>query len=837
MRVSRQVPAEQVTLRSDPSLLSEEPQLLSDRLQLLPARSQRALELGLSPRNPGFHLFVSCDPDVRIDEDIVKAARQSAELLPAPHDVVFVHDFDHPEAPRPLVLPAGCAQMLAHAMDEVFESLELELLHINTIPSVRDANTALAKELSSKNKQVVSDLESFAKNLGFGVKAIPGGVQTFPILHGKPVSAEQFEVLDESTKRSLAEAEQKLSSAVAQSASRIQQMTESVQAASDDAVQKAAEVIIHTHLDPLIEKFQHIPTVVEYLNCIRTALKHDWRDFSDPASDDEPDDDQRSDEINVSNPEVARRTGRFYINVFVSHPADAKAPVVYPHTPSFPNLFGYLERRARFGALLTDFLRIRSGAMMHASGGYLIVRAEDLLADPLIWERFKRAIRDRELAVEDPIGPSSLYATTLRPQPVPLNLRVILLGPEHLYDQLLQLDPDFSALFRVKVEIDWWVQRTDDNLRKLDGYLMGLPTVRKMGVAYDVGARARLLDFATRLAAERERLSISVMPLEETACFAALLASERGDTHVRHTDIESAWYERRERSKGIENQIRDQALRGEFLVETTSTRVGVINGLSVLAAGDVEFGQPMRITSVVSLGREGVIDVEREAQLGGSLHTKGVAIVRGFLSRLFGQERPLSLRVQIAFEQSYGEIDGDSASSAELFAILSSLADVGIDQGVAVTGSVNQLGDIQAIGGVCAKIEGFFDICSARGLTGAQGVIIPQANLPHLVLRPDVVQAISEDSFHLYAISTVEQGIEVLTGLPAGSRDNAGRFPAGSVFGRVERRLIELAELLRNAEAGPCDRGSGSDADDTEEVGAGADFQRLYNSVNHSLRS
>jgi predicted ATP-dependent protease len=269
---------------------------------------------------------------------------------------------------------------------------------------------------------------------------------------------------------------------------------------------------------------------------------------------------------------------------------------------------------------------------------------------------------------------------------------------------------------------------------------------------------------------------------------------------VTAEDIEVAWRERRERAGAAERHIRELTLRGEVSLETTGSRVGVVNGLSVYSAGDVEFGQPMRITAVVALGREGLIDVEREAQLGGAIHTKGVAILRGYLGRMFGQERPLSLRAQIAFEQSYGEIDGDSASSSELFAFLSALADVGIDQGLAVTGSVNQLGEVQAIGGVCAKIEGFFDLCAARGLTGSQGVLIPRANLPHLVLREDVSRAIAEGRFHLYAVDTVTQGVEILTGLPAGERDAAGRFPASSVFGRVERRLIEIAERLREAE-------------------------------------
>jgi len=340
------------------------------------------------------------------------------------------------------------------------------------------------------------------------------------------------------------------------------------------------------------------------------------------------------------------------------------------------------------------------------------------------------------------------------------------------------------------------------------------------------------LDLATRLSGDREKLALILSPLEETMAFASALSAGKamsGDqgagaaasdgqdfepavrpfrasitppelSVVVAEDIQSAWLERRERAGSAERHIREITLRGEVALDTGGWRVGVANGLSVFSAGDVEFGQPMRITAVVGIGREGIIDVEREAQLGGSIHTKGVAILRGYLARMFGQERPLSLRAQLAFEQSYGEIDGDSASSSELFAVLSALADVGIDQGIAVTGSVNQLGELQAIGGVCAKIEGFFDLCKARGLSGTQGVLIPRPNRPHLVLRDDVADAIARGQFHLYAVDTAAQGIEILTGVPAGERDASGRFPAASVFGRVERRIIEIAEKLREAE-------------------------------------
>ncbi|MEO8876487.1 MAG: AAA family ATPase, partial [Polyangiaceae bacterium] len=544
----------------------------------------------------------------------------------------------------------------------------------------------------------------------------------------------------------------------------------------------------------------------------------------------------------------------------------------YDTNPTYPNLFGYLERRARFGALLTDFTRARAGSLHKASGGILIVRAADVLTDPILWERMKRVLREKQIGAEDPLGPLGVYATSLRPVPVPISVRVVLIGSPGLYAALLEADSDFASLFRVKVEIEPTMPRTEQRLVALDAYLMAMARVRDWG-KFDKGARATLLDLATRLAGDQDKLSLSLSPLEETAAFASALAAARlafgedtsddlgdstspdsansapkseGAPHslrpfrasvppvgadgqvavVTADDVQVAWRERRERAGAAERQIRELTIRGEVALETTGHRVGVLNGLSVYSAGDVEFGQPMRITAVVALGREGIVDVEREAQLGGSIHTKGVAILRGYLGRLFGQERPLSLRAQIAFEQSYGEVDGDSASSGELFVVLSALADVGIDQGVAVTGSVNQLGEIQAIGGLCAKIEGFFDLCVARGLTGKQGVMIPQTNRAHLVLREDVVRAIEQNKFHLYAVSTVAEGIEVLTGHPAGERDSAGRFPASSVFGRVERRIIEIAERLREAESHGHEAHEANDDASSSDLGDASDFRQ-----------
>jgi len=819
-----------VVIRTDPDILPESPRQSHGLFELVPSVARRALELGLSAREPSFHVFVAAAPEVMIEDDIVRYASRFAADRPTPNDIVYVHDFDHPEAPLPLIVPPGAGPWLVAAMDRLIERLQEEIPAVVEGEEFKRAQAQLAGELEAKNRAVIHQLESLAKTLGFGVRAVHGSVQTFPILHGKPVSAEQFDVLDESTKRSLTEAEEKLTREVDKAAQLVRAQSAGFEAAREEVFSKAASAVIDRAMKELRREASHLgDDVRKWLEPVERALVDDWDDLVEIDDENEQEARRREEK---EDPELAVRLNRFKVNLLVSHEPGTPAPVVYETNPTYPNLFGYLERRARFGALLTDFTRVRAGSLHKASGGVLVVRAADLLTDPIIWERMKRVLREQRIGAEDPLGPLGLYATSLRPVPAPIHVRVVLVGPPDLYATLLEADPDFVSLFRVKVEVDPIIARTPKSLMALDAYLMAMAAERQWG-HFDRGARARLLDLATRLSVDREKLALILSPLEETMAFASALAAAKATGHgegggrsageendpevlarpsfrasitppeqsvVGPEDIETAWMERRERAGSAERHIREITLRGEVALDTQGSRVGVVNGLSVFSAGDVEFGQPMRITAVVGIGREGIIDVEREAQLGGSIHTKGVAILRGYLSRMFGQQRPLSLRAQLAFEQSYGEIDGDSASSSELFAVLSALADVGIDQGVAVTGSVNQLGEMQAIGGVCAKIEGFYDLCRARGLTAHQGVLVPRANLPHLVLRDDVADAVARGEFHLYAVDTAAQGVEILTGLPAGERDDSGRFPASSVFGRVERRLIEIAERLREAE-------------------------------------
>ena len=829
-----------------------------DLFRLLPPAPRRAFDLGVLASDPWFHVFVEAPQDVDVLGAIVARARRRLDGRGNPHDVVYVHDFDSPSAPRPIVLPAGFGPALADAVEEAITSIKDRIPSLEADTDVRAARTQLTKELKERQKSAIGELEALAKKLGFGVKSIGSGIQTFPILHGKPVTSEQFEILDEGTKKSLTEAEERLSSAIEEAAEKVRVGTRDLEDAGRELEGKIARALVEESFNAVLERFGAISDVRAWLERVVEELATSFADLEAAAAPRKSKQKQEEEE-DGTDPEIATRLQRFVVNVFVTHsaledgaddpfervltPESARAsrasemspalPVIYEDNPTFANLFGFLERRVRLGALVSDFTRIRAGALHKASGGVLVLRAIDVLADPLAWDRLKRVLRARAVGHEDPIGPMGLYATTLRPRPCPIQTKVVLVGSHDLYAQLLEADPDFASLFRVKVEIPPEIDRNLEGIRALDAHLVRIANRRGWG-PLDRSARARALDYACRLAEDGRKLALYLQPIEEALAFATVICQERtaGPTHpdapppsmpgprsprgslppppmqspsepppiVVASDVDDAWQERRDRTAGTERHLREMVVAGEVLLSTDSAASGVVNGLSVLTTGDVQFGHPMRITAVVSIGNEGLIDVEREASLGGALHTKGVAILRGFLSGTFGQERPIALRAQIAFEQSYGEVEGDSASSTELYAILSAISEIPINQGIAVTGSVNQLGEVQAIGGVTAKIEGFYDLCAARGLNGRQGVLIPVSCIAHLVLREDLTRAIRDGRFHLFAVHHVTQGIEVLTGVPAGARDESGRYPAGSVFGRVERRLIEIAERMRPTE-------------------------------------
>ncbi|HEX8794890.1 MAG TPA: ATP-binding protein, partial [Polyangiaceae bacterium] len=517
------VTPELTVVRTEPSSLPESPRESHGLFELVPTVARRALELGLSAREPSFHVFVAADPQVMIEDDVLRYAVRFAAARPTPDDIVYVHDFDHPEAPKPLVLPAGVGPRLVAAMEGLIERLQEEIPRVVERDEFKRAQSTLATELEARNRAVIHQLESLAKTLGFGVRSVHGGVQTYPILHGKPVSAEQFDVLDESTKRALGDSEEKLTKEVEKAAELVRAQSAGFEAAREAVFSKAAAIVVEDAMKSVVVEFgPYGEEVVQWLARVQVALVEDWDDL---VVLDEPSEEERKHE-EKDDPELATRLNRFKVNLLVTHEPGTPAPVVYDTNPTYPSLFGYLERRARMGALLTDFTRIRAGSLHRASGGVLVVRAADLLTDPIIWERTKRVLREQRIGAEDPLGPLGLYATTLRPVPVPVRVRVVLVGAPELYAQLLEADADFAALFRVKVEVDPMIPRTPRSVGALDAYLMAMATERGWG-RFDRGARGELLDLATRLAGDRDKLALILSPLEETMAFASALAAGR----------------------------------------------------------------------------------------------------------------------------------------------------------------------------------------------------------------------------------------------------------------------------------------------------------------------
>lgn len=815
-RTSLAVPSDCLTVRLDPALLSESVAPGAGLFALLDPITRRTIETALSLQAPGYHLFVSVPSEVEIEDALIARACELTRTSAPPCDLVYVHNFEDPEVPLGLELPAGMGSALADALQDLQEELCERLPELADTEEIDGLHNKLNQQLEQRTKQIFSQLEVTARQHGFVVRNVRGSFLTLPLLHGKPLSAEQFNILDEVTKRALHAAAARLTREVNRAARRLRKQSADIEQEQDAALARAASGVIQQALAKLEQRFASLSApLARYLQQVRTALTDNHPLFFDVPED-------KSGVASAS--ALPAFLDLLSVNLLVCHAPDASPPVLFEQNPTTARLFGHLLRRAQLGTLTSSHLHIRAGALHKARGGILVLRAADLLAEPGLWEKLKRALRERLVVLPEPAESLQVFAATLHPAPVALPVRVVLIGPADVYAALAESDPDFAALFRLKAEVNPVIERTPTHIQGLDAYLMTC-TQQKGLVPFARSARARLIDLSSQLVEDRERLGLAFSILSEVATFASHAASLRTES-VSAADIDRAFRERHERFSSDERRIRDSYLRGEVSVETAGSRVGVVNGLCVVSTVDTEFGQPMRISAIIALGREGIVDVEREAQLSGAIHTKGMAIVRGYLSWMFGQERPLSLKAQLVFEQSYGEIDGDSASTSELFAVLSALADIGIDQGIAVTGSVNQLGQIQAIGGVCAKIEGFYDLCAARGLTGAQGVLIPRANLPHLVLRQDVAAACAEGRFHVYAIDRVEQGVEILMGLAAGQRDDAGRFPAASLFGRVERRIIEIAERLRQAEShGFLDSEPAEDG--SVELGDHSEFRRL----------
>jgi predicted ATP-dependent protease len=790
---ARQLPADALTWRCDPQQLTfRSTEEVSPDVQIIgQTRAVRALGFGLGVEHSGYNIFVSGAPGTGRSTYTRAEVERVARTRPAPPDWCYVRNFANASQPTAISLPPGRGAAFQHDVAEMVAEVREGLRRAFASEVYERRRTEVIKQYEQAVGAIWQRLEEQARQQGLLLQRTPAGVATVPVdLQGRAISEEVFQQLPEADRERIRQRTQALQDAVAEMLRQVRAKEREGREALRALEQETARYMIDAPVSRLKDEYADRPAVTAFLDATRRdMLEH----LPEIRGDGEEDGGPR--------PElpIPRRDpfARYQVNLFVSHAQESGAPVVVEPNPTYYNLVGKSEYRAEFGAMVTDFTMIKPGALHLANGGYLILNARDVLLNPMAYDGLKRALRSGQVRIESLAETLGMVPTaTLRPDPIPLNVKVVMIGTPELYHLLYALDEEFDKLFKVRADFDVVMDRTPETIQE---YARAIAAIchRHQLCHLDPAAMASILEYSARLAARQDKLSTRFNEVVEVVFEATAWARQAGSSLVTREHVMRAIEEKASRSNMVEEKIREMITQGQILVDTAGTVIGQINGLSVLQLGDYTFGQPSRITARAYVGGRGVVNIERETQMSGRIHSKGVFVLSSFLASRFAQQQPLSLSASLTFEQLYSDVDGDSASSTELYALLSELSGLPIDQGIATTGSVNQMGDLQPIGGVNEKIEGFYYVCKAKGLTGRQGVVIPHQNVSHLMLRDEVVTAVREGRFRVWAVRNVDEGIEILTGAPAGTPDEAGRYPAGSVNARVAARLAELASRYR----------------------------------------
>ncbi|OGA67601.1 MAG: ATP-dependent protease [Betaproteobacteria bacterium RIFCSPLOWO2_12_FULL_68_20] len=755
-------------------------------------RALGAIEFGVGIRREGYNLFAMGPEGVGRHTIVRRHLEQQAKRLEAPSDWCYVLNFDTPHRPRALRLPAGAAPAFKHKMERLVEDLRAAIPSAFETDEYRTRRQEIESELGERQEKAIGEIGERARAQGIGLLRTPTGFGFAPIRKDKVMSPEEFHALPEAEQKRLEELISGLQEELERAIHELPKVRREALRRMRELNRQVTRAAVDSLIEDLKAEYRDTPQVQTYLAGVQNDVLDHAEVFRQPK-DGEPPTLFGIPLAQAEPTEVALR--RYQVNVLMEHAGAQGAPIVYEDHPSHDALVGRIEHIAQMGALVTDFTLIKAGALHRANGGYLILDALKVLTQPLAWEALKRALRSREVRIQSLGQELSLISTvSLDPEPIPLDLKVVLVGQRFLYYLLHAYDPEFAELFKVAADFD------EDMPREPANDLLYARTIatlaRKDGLRpLERSAVARVIDHASRDAGDAEKISVKMRTLADLLRESDYWAGAAGRAVIGPDDVARAIETQIERAGRVRERLQEHILRGSLLIDTSGERVGQANGLAVMQLGDYAFGSPHRITARARLGGGGVVDIERESELGGPIHSKGVLILSGFLTGRYATRKPLSLSASLVFEQSYGGVEGDSASSAELYALLSALADAPLRQSLAVTGSVNQHGDVQAIGGVNEKIEGFFDVCRARGLSGDQGVLIPRSNVKNLMLRRDVVDAVAAGRFAIYPVATVDEGIEILAGLPA-----------GEINRRVEERLADYAERSRAFGAGAAAR-------------------------------
>ncbi len=752
-------------------------------------RAVRAMDFGMEVPTSGYNIYMAGLTGTGKTTFARDLLQERSRDEPAPPDWCYVYNFKDPDRPCVVPLPTGKAPELARLIDEMITDLKRELPGVFASEEFEKQKTAIAQRYQAKSSELLSELEEELKDDGFSLTRMGGGFAPVPVVDGKALSPEEFQRLSPEEREKIQQGLRKVQGRVNEVMRRLGQMEKQAKEEVAELEKDAARLAVEPQVAEVKSQFPDHDELHKYLEQMEEDILKNLKAFQD-------DDEEKAPSMLMSRAPVDPLS-RYRVNVLVNHDVSEGAPVVVETNPTYANLCGSLEYRGHMGVLMTDFTMIKPGALHRANGGYLLLQAQDVLREPLAWAGLIRALKNREIRMENPARSAGMMvAAGLQPEPIPLNVKVILIGHPHIYQLLYTMDEDFRKLFKIKAEFDSSMERNDESAMQYAHFIAAV-CQRDGLMPFDVSAVAKVVEYGSRLVGDQRKISTRFNEISDIIYEAASWARKQGAKRVSGDYVRQAIVEKRYRSNLLEEKVNESLLREITLISTEGEKVGQVNGVAVYGLGDFSFGKPSRITARAFPGQAGLVNIERESELSGRLHSKGVLILQGYLGGNYATKRPLALHASVAFEQTYEEVDGDSASSAELYALLSALSDIPIKQGIAVTGSVNQHGEIQPVGGVIQKIEGFFAACKGRGLTKKQGVIIPEQNVEHLMLNEEVIDAVEAGDFHIWAIKTIDQGIEILTGQEAGERQADGSYPADSVHGRVDARLTEYADIMQ----------------------------------------
>lgn len=751
-------------------------------------RGIKALEFGINVNVKGYNLYLEGPSGVGKTMYVKNYLDSIAPKKKIPNDWCYIYNFQNPNEPIAVSLPAGQGKEFKESMDGFIKEVKKDIKKTFNADDFEKEKALIKKEFEEKREKVMAKLNEDAKKHGFQVKSAQNGIYMMPEIDGKVIQEEEFDKLDENTKQEYEAKSVIVQQQIMDAISVIKQIERQSDKKVAEWQSNVALLTVNAHINYIKSKYKRNKKINQFLNDVKQDVLKNVSYFleEDKQSTQPPQGPMQKKPDPCLN---------YRVNVFIDNSTREGCPVIMDSNYSYQNLFGKLEYENYYGALKTDFTMLKPGLMQKANGGYIIFQAKDLLANNACYEELKRVLRIKEIAIDNIMEQrTSMAMISLKPEPIPLDVKVILIGSANIYHTLLSMDSDFRKLFKIKVEFEETAPINEENVNKLARFVHTFCEQEELP-PLDRGAMARIVEFASRVAGDNEKISTRFTDIAQVVGEAGTWAKLAKAKIVTEDFVNKALQERVERIKKYDEKYIEMIKENTLLINTKGSLVGELNGLTVMTIGDYTFGKPAKITVNTYTGKEGVVNIEREVEMSGSTHTKGVYILSGYLGELFAQDIPLCLTASICFEQLYNGVDGDSASSTELYGLLSSLSGIPIKQSIAVTGSVNQKGQIQPIGGVNEKIEGFFQICKMRGLDGTHGVMIPVQNVNNLQLSDEVVDSVKNKKFHIYAVSTIEEGIEVLTGVPAGKKDKDGKFPAGTVNYLVYEKLKKYAKV------------------------------------------